>query len=123
MNIPQGIEGKASWLAVATSARVLGHPLVWSVMTAIFILIGYFWLQYHALPYSIELAAESAEKVNVSSTQLNPNDIDSDIKSHWNPEIYQQIETSDVMPISNDQDDNRADDYRRILELEAKLLP
>ncbi len=123
MNIPEGIEGKASWLTIATSARVLGHPLVWSAMTAIFILVGYFWLQYYALPYSTELAADSNAKVTVSNTSPSKNDIGSDVKSHWNPDIYKDIETKEVMSISNEQDDNRAQDYRRIIALEAKLLP
>ncbi len=122
MNIPQGIEGKASWISVVTSARVLEHPLVWSAMTAVFILIGYFWLQYYTLPYSTELAEENQTTVNVSS---NPEKIDigSQVKSHWNPDIYKKIDALEVMPISDLKDDTRADDYRRIIELEAKLLP
>ncbi|MFT5607579.1 MAG: hypothetical protein ACI9PZ_001382 [Parvicella sp.] len=122
MNIPQGIEGKASWIAVVTSARVLGHPLVWSAMTAVFILIGYFWLQYYALPYSNELTEEGQTTLS-ASTETESTDIGSKVKSHWNPDIYKKVDAIKVMPITDSKDSTRARDYRRIIAVESQILP
>jgi len=92
------------------SAEVAGHPAVWSLVTGIFILLGYIWLQQFAAPYASRLSSEADL---VGQTQ----------SSKWNPEIYRDIETLESMDITDQQDDPRAVEYRRIIELEEKIAP
>ena len=90
------------------SAEVIGHPLVWSLLTGVLIFVGYLWLQQLVQP----LAHNSDEK-----------SVGEGRSSQWNPEIYNEIQTEEEMPIGNNLDDTRADNYRRIVALEAKILP
>jgi len=92
------------------SAEVAGHPLVWSATTGLFILIGYVWLQQFAKPYASKLSTEDKSVGQVQSSQ-------------WNPAIYREVETLEEMGITQSRDDPRADEYRRIIEEEAKISP
>ncbi len=90
------------------SAEVIGHPLVWSLLTGVLIFVGYLWLQHLVQP----LVHGTDEK---SVGEGRP--------SQWNPEIYNKIQTEEEMPIGNNLDDTRADNYRRIIALETEILP
>ena len=111
--LPPHLEGQSSWLSKTTSARVLGHPLVWSAITGLFILAGYLWLQNYALPLSEEI-----QRSNIESELIG-----AETNANWNPEIYQDTKTQDRMPITQQADETRADKYRNLIELENQIQP
>ena len=112
-HLPPHLEGQSSWLSKATSARFLGHPLVWSGMTGLFILAGYLWLQYYARPLSDQLGQEHADSELVGAKS----------RSNWNPEIYRPSETRENMPITHQADTSRATQFRKIIDLENQIQP
>ncbi len=112
-HLPPHLEGQSSWLSKATSARFLGHPLVWSGMTGLFILVGYLWLQYYARPLSDQLAQDHADSELVGAKS----------RSNWNPDIYRPTETLENMPITHQADTSRAAQFREIIELENEIQP
>ncbi len=110
------LEGQSSWLSKLTSARVLGHPLVWSAMTAFFILLGYFWLEYYARPISDDI-------IRARDTDHSRGTSIGSAKGNWNPDIYQPIITKEVMPITRNADILRAENYRETIEQENLIQP
>ncbi len=112
-HLPPHLEGQNSWLSKATSARFLGHPLVWSGMTGLFILVGYLWLQYYARPLSDQLGQGHADSELVGAKS----------RSNWNPDIYRPTETREIMPITHQADTSRAKQFREIINLENKIQP
>ena len=113
-HLPPHLEGQSSsWLSKATSASILGHPLVWTGMTAVFILIGYLWLQYYARPLSDRLGVE----------HLDSELIGGDSDGAWNPDIYRSVETQEEMNITRQADDLRADNYREIIDRATRIQP
>ncbi len=112
-HLPPHLEGQSSWLSKATSARFLGHPLVWSGMTGLFILAGYLWLQYYARPLSDQLGQEHADSELVGAKS----------RSNWNPEIYRPSETRENMPITHQADTSRATQFQNIIDLENQIQP
>jgi hypothetical protein len=112
-HLPPHLEGQNSWLSKATSARFLGHPLVWSGMTGLFILVGYLWLQYYARPLSDQLGQGHADSELVGAKS----------RSNWNPDIYRPAETREIMPITRQADTSRAKQFREIIDLENKIQP
>jgi hypothetical protein len=112
-HLPPHLEGQSSWLSKATSARILGHPLVWSGMTGLFILTGYLWLQYYARPLSDQLGQLHSDSELVGAKTGDT----------WNPDIYRQTETMEKMPITRQADSLRAEKYRELIELENQIRP
>ncbi|MCP4010421.1 MAG: hypothetical protein GY726_13025, partial [Proteobacteria bacterium] len=112
-HLPPHLEGQSSWLSKATSARILGHPLVWSGMTGLFILAGYLWLQYYARPLSDQLGQSHSDSELVGSKTGNA----------WNPDIYRPTESEESMPITRQADKLRAEKYRETIDLENKIQP
>lgn len=112
-HLPPHLEGQSSWLSKATSARFLGHPLVWSGMTGLFILGGYLWLQYYARPLSDQLSQGHADSELVGAKS----------RSNWNPDIYRPAETRENMPITHQADTFRATQFRKIIDLENQIQP
>lgn len=113
LDLPPHLEGQSSWLSKATSARVLGHPLVWSGMTALFIMMGYLWLQYYALPLSDRIGQSHLENELIGSK----ND------GTWNPDIYRPTTVAEQMSITRQADILRAENYRETLSIENKIQP
>ncbi len=107
------LEGHNSWLSKVTSARILGHPLVWSAMTGMLILVGYLWLQNFAKPLSEELAQAHLSSELVGSKSGNS----------WNPDIYRPTETKEKMSITHQADKSRAEQYRDIIDREDQIQP
>ncbi len=112
-HLPPHLEGQSSWLSKATSARILGHPLVWSGMTGLFILVGYLWLQYYARPLSDQLGQLHSDSELVGAKT----------RESWNPDIYRQTETIENMPITHQADTLRAKKYRDLIDLENQIQP
>ncbi len=110
---PAHLEGQSTWLSTITSAKVLGHPLVWSAMTALFILGGYLWLQFYALPIAQNIENAHPDDLLIGAQAGN----------NWNPEIYQPIVSNERMPITQQADQLRADEYRQLIDLENKIKP
>ncbi len=112
--LPPHLEGQQiNWLSKTTSARFLGNPLVWSLVTGLFIVLGYLWLEYYARPYSERLAQNHTEDELIGS----PN------RGSWNPDIYRNIETESLMNITRQADDIRAEGYRTAIDHQNKIQP
>lgn len=113
-SLPPHLEDQTpNWLSKSTSAQVLGNPIVWSVVTALFILLGYLWLQYYARPLSERLA----------ETRTDDQLIGAQDRKEWNPDIYRDVKTLDLMPITRQADDLRAENYRTTVDHENKIQP
>ncbi len=111
--LPPHLEGQSSWLSKTTSARFLGHPLVWSAFTGLFIFLGYLWLQYYARPLSI----------SIEQSHTNNKHIVAPTKGNWNPQIYQPTESEETMLITRQGDELRANKYRTIIDQENQIQP
>ena len=111
--LPPHLEGQSSWLSKTTSARFLGHPLVWSAFTALFILLGYLWLQYYARPLSVNIEQSHADNKLIGGANTG----------NWNPQIYQPTQTEESMPITRQADEIRAQKYRTIIDQENQIQP
>lgn len=112
--LPPHLEGQTStWLSKSTSARVLGNPLVWSVVTALLIFIGYLWLQFYAKPLTGQPEQSHSQDELIGSGQ----------KGGWNPDIYRPIETEASMNITRQADDIRAEGYRTDIDHQNKIQP
>ncbi len=113
LDLPPHLEGQSSWLSKATSARILGHPLVWSGMTALFIMMGYLWLQYYARPLSDRIGQSHLDNELIGSKNGDT----------WNPDIYRPTTTVEQMSITRQADILRAENYRETIDLENKIQP
>jgi hypothetical protein len=111
--LPPHLEGQSSWLSKTTSARVLGHPLVWSAITGLFIIAGYLWLQNYAQPLALKIERSYTDNELIGAQP----------KANWNPEIYQPTETQDLMLITQQADESRANQYRDLIDLEDQVQP
>ena len=107
------LEGQSTWLSKATSAGFLGHPLVWSGMTAVFIFAGYMWLEYYARPLS-----DHIDQTHSDNKLIGPK-----TRGNWNPDIYTNTPTEESMAITRRADDVRAENYRQIVSLENEIQP
>lgn len=113
-DLPPHLEGQTiTWLSKSTSASVLGNPLVWSVVTALLIFIGYLWLQFYAKPISEQLEQSHSQDELIGSGQ----------KGGWNPDLYRPIETEASMNITRQADDIRAEGYRTDIDHQNKIQP
>lgn len=111
--LPPHLQGQSSWFSRTTSARILGHPLVWSAVTGMFIVFGYLWLQYYAQPLSEEIKQSNAQ-----------NEVfDQSSSSDWKHGKNQSTDTESIMSITRHADTSRADKYRDIVEQENLIQP
>jgi hypothetical protein len=113
LDLPPHLEGHSSWLSKAMSARILGHPLVWSGVTALFIMAGYLWLQYYARPLSDRIGQSHLDNELIGSKNGDS----------WSPDIYRPTATVEQMSITRQADILRAENYRETIDLENKIQP
>lgn len=111
--LPPHLEVNPSWISWSTSARVLGHPLVWLGSTFLLLALGYFWLQSIAVT-NIDLIDQDPSSTSHIGNQN---------KANWNPPTKAAPKTIDIMAISQTGDDIRADKFRDIIEKENFILP
>lgn len=112
--LPPHLQGLTSWPSKAMSAKVLGHPLTWTVMTAILMLFAYLWLQ-------------SVQPTTISNIESDDTLIGSQSGQDWNPDNYSNLAEGASnplsLPITHNKDNPRANDYRHIISKENIIFP
>lgn len=94
----------------AWSAQFLGSPLVWLAVTLVMIAVGFGWLEKYVKPRLVgTLPQESVAEA-----------IEAPVKEH---QPYDEVVKEPFLPISTDTDDPRAEEYRRLEEIEAAIEP
>ena len=94
----------------ARSARVLGSPIVWLVVTLLMVVAGFGWLERRVKPETTAAVVEGrpGEPGALPVTE---------------EKNYEEVVKEPFLPITADSDEPRADEFRQIEETEAAVAP